>query len=714
MKRVSAFLAILGIIVLLFNVFSPIVYASTEIIKNKYTEDNYENIKNTELKDNNETSIKDENITEDENIVENENNTTENTIQNENIIEDNNKIEESNNETSSNTINEDYGIATLEADPSLGVEYRTHVQEDGWQDFVQNEEISGTSGRSLRLEGIEIKLINSDENLNIKYQVHAQNIGWQDWKTNGEMAGTSGQSLRLEAIRICLEDSDEYSIMYRVHVQTIGWQDWKTDGEMAGTSGQSLRLEAIQIKIIPKQKKGRLCIDTPKNGNTYYSESNITVQGWKMANATNSSIKVYIDNTEVNSDIITYYNRKDVTDAILDYGTATQNPKSGFKFNITTADLDSGNHILKIVLYSEKKELTTMSTAFVVDKDIHVQYRGHVQTIGWQGYVKDGEMAGTSGKSYRVEALNINLINATADAKILYRTHVQSVGWQDWKSNGEMAGTSGLGYRVEAIEIKLQNMEDYTVEYQVHVQDIGWTNWYIDGEMAGTFGKSKRIEAIRIRILPHYKRNLKGIDVSQFNGSINWGLVKKDNIDFAFLRVGYRGYGSKGNFANDSMFKINMQFAKASGIPVGVYFVTQAITDAEAIEEANWVIQRIKEYNIEYPVALDIENAKVEPGDTPRTKNLDTNTRTRLAKLFCETIQNAGYTPIIYTNVDWANNKLNMNEFTKYDTWIANYKYDATSKPNYNKAYAIWQYSDAGDVMGILGNVDLNISYKKY
>ena len=92
--------------------------------------------------------------------------------------------------------------------------------------------------------------------------------------------------------------------MYRVHVQNIGWQEWKTDGEIAGTSGQSLRLEAIQIKIVPKQKKARIYIDTPINGDIYYSSSNINVQGWKMANVSNSTIKAYIDDKEIEANSV--------------------------------------------------------------------------------------------------------------------------------------------------------------------------------------------------------------------------------------------------------------------------------------------------------------------------------------------------------------------------------------------------------------------------
>ena len=660
---------------LLLNVFSTIILADNELAENNYVANDID----VENKDNNETIddeneennniAEDDNIIEDNNIIENETVKKDNNVVDDKTLEDNNVVNEIEDvwENDNNTEN-DFSVLSS-TNSSLGIKYRTHVQNEGWQNYVQDEQIAGTSGKSLRLEAIDMQLVNSKQNINLKYQVHVQNIGWQEWKT---------------------------------------------DGEIAGTSGQSLRLEAIQIKIVPKQKKGRIYVDTPVNGNTYYSSSNISVQGWKMANVSNSTIKAYIDDKEIEANKITYYNRTDVTNSILDYGTATQNPKAGFKFNISSSNLSSGKHTIKIVAYSGSSILATNSVNFYVDKQLHVTYRSHVQNVGWQGYVKDGQMAGTSGKSYRVEALNINLINAPSNAKILYRTHVQNIGWQQWKSNGELTGTSGQSLRIEALQIKLENMDEYTVEYQVHIQDIGWSGWYIDGETAGTVGQGKRIEALRIRIVSKYKHNYNGIDVSAYNGTINWGNVKRSGIDFAMIRVGYRGYGKAGNFREDANFRTNIKAANQLDLPVGIYFVTQAITEAEAIEEANWVLDKIKGYNVKYPIAIDIEEPGLEsPFDIPRTQNLDKNTRTYLASVFCKTIQNAGYTPIIYTNLNWAYNYLNMTDLLQYDTWIARHR-DINLGPGYKWDYSMWQYSSTGTVNGILGNVDLNICYKKY
>lgn len=737
--------AIIMLFSILINIFSTVILASNENSTNKV---NLNNITTNEIKTNSTNTTNNTVKEENENKIENNeiNNTTTNNTTTNNTINNNATTNNTitNNTINNNTINNNTttqnGIkeekvednsnsiikeqATDEAVSnnllravSNGVQYKTHVQNIGWQNYFNNGNTAGTEGKSLRLEAINIKLTGEiASKVSIKYQVHVQNIGWQNWKQNDEMAGTQNQSLRLEAIKIKLDTSDDYSIKYRVHVQNIGWQEWKTDGETAGTEGQSLRLEAIQIMIIPKVKKSMITLDSAFDGTVYYSPTSIYVAGWKMANVSNTKIKAYIDNstTPIDDSLIKYKKRDDVIAAISGYGTSVENPKPGFEFSINATNISSGTHTIKIVLYTSNNEkLNELSTKIKIDRSLHVQYKSHVQNEGWQQYVLDGNTSGTENKSLRIEAIDIKLINAPSNAGITYRTHVQNEGWQNWKSNGQMAGTSGRSLRVEAIEIKLQNMNNYTVEYQVHIQNVGWSGWYIDGETAGTVGQSKRIEAIRIRIVPKYKRQYNGIDVSEFNYGINWALVKRAGVEFAMIRVGYRGYGAAGNFKEDANFKINIEAAKKVEMPVGVYFVTQATNKDEAIEEANWVIDKIKGYNLDYPVAIDIERS-TKPDGPGRADELDKETRTYLAKVFCQTMQAAGYKTIIYTNVDWATNKLDMSQLSEYDTWIASYKQNIESGPGYNGKYSIWQHSSTGKVDGILGNVDLNICYKKY
>ena len=128
-----------------------------------------------------------------------------------------------------------------------------------------------------------------------------------------------------------------------------------------------------------------------------------------------------------------------------------------------------------------------------------VTYRTHIQTYNWQNWRSDGQMAGVTGQSKRLEAIEIRL-NSSYSGNIQYRTHVQSYGWQNWKANGQMAGTSGQSKRLEAIEIRLSGeiANYYDVYYRTHIQSYGWLGWAKNGQPAGTAGQSKRLEAIEI------------------------------------------------------------------------------------------------------------------------------------------------------------------------------------------------------------------------
>lgn len=160
-----------------------------------------------------------------------------------------------------------YGIPFVATSSAFEVNtlYRTHVQNVGWQDYKSNGEMSGTSARALRLEGIEIKLEQQKYDLSVNYATHVENIGWQDWKTNGQMSGTSALGLRLEAIRIKLSgnDAQKFDIYYRVHAQNVGWMGWAKNGADAGTAGYGYRLEGIEIQVLPKDSPAPGSVENP-------------------------------------------------------------------------------------------------------------------------------------------------------------------------------------------------------------------------------------------------------------------------------------------------------------------------------------------------------------------------------------------------------------------------------------------------------------------
>ena len=194
-----------------------------------------------------------------------------------------------------------------------------------------------------------------------------------------------------------------------------------------------------------------------------------------------------------------------------------------------------------------------------------------------------------------------------------------------------------------------------------------------------------------------------GIDVSKHNGDIDWGAVKNSGVNFVIIRCGYRG-SSQGALIVDPKFAENIQGAQAAGLKVGVYFFTQAIDRAEAVEEASMVLELIKNYTITYPVFLDVEPSG------GRGDKLDKAARTDVIKAFCETIQQYGYSAGIYANKTWLTEKFDVGSLGAYKIWLAQY----ASVPTYTGRYNMWQYKCTGKVSGITGDVDLNMSFLGY
>lgn len=202
---------------------------------------------------------------------------------------------------------------------------------------------------------------------------------------------------------------------------------------------------------------------------------------------------------------------------------------------------------------------------------------------------------------------------------------------------------------------------------------------------------------------------IEGIDVSKYQSTIDWKAVAADGIDFAIIRLGFRGYSASGALVEDNYFRQNLEGAKAAGIDVGVYFFTQAITPTEAVEEANFVIETLQGTPLEMPVYIDIEDVAADKGRLDSAK-LSPELHTLNCDAFCSTIQNAGYQAGIYANMNWLNNKLLANFLeSKYPIWLANYKKQTT----YEGGYDMWQYTDIGTVAGINGNVDMNVLYSR-
>ncbi len=195
----------------------------------------------------------------------------------------------------------------------------------------------------------------------------------------------------------------------------------------------------------------------------------------------------------------------------------------------------------------------------------------------------------------------------------------------------------------------------------------------------------------------------KGIDVSEFNATINWKKVAKSGISFAFIRVGGR-YGVRATIYDDERFTENIKGAAKAGIKTGVYFFTQAITVKEAIQEANYTLEKVKDYQIDLPIVFDTEFMY-----NGRHNNLDKQARTKVARAFCERVRKAGYTPMIYASSTYLRDELDLTQLP-YDIWVAEW----TDTLSYQGPYRFWQYAADGQVDGITGNVDLDYMFGEY
>ena len=272
-------------------------------------------------------------------------------------------------------------------------------------------------------------------------------------------------------INMSLSNSNNYELKYRAYIDG-NWTKWISQGNDCGSKNTGI-IKDIQIKLV------------------YVSHiTSVTLN--------KSSLSLSKGNTETLQATI---NPSDTTDAkTLTWKSEDENiAKVDGNGNVTGVGTGTTNIT---VTTSNGKSATCKVT--VVRQTPSVNYSTHVQDIGWQGYVKDGSTAGTTGQSKRLEAIRIKLSNNTSyNGTIQYQTHIQDIGWQGWKANGQMAGTSGQSKRLEAIRIKLtgEMAKQYDIYYRVHSQEFGWLGWAKNGESAGTEGYSYRLEAIQIQLV---------------------------------------------------------------------------------------------------------------------------------------------------------------------------------------------------------------------
>lgn len=196
---------------------------------------------------------------------------------------------------------------------------------------------------------------------------------------------------------------------------------------------------------------------------------------------------------------------------------------------------------------------------------------------------------------------------------------------------------------------------------------------------------------------------MKGIDISSHQGEIDWKKVSGTNVEFAMIRAVYRGYES-GKLLEDGQFRTNIEEAHANGIKVGAYVFTQAVNKTEVDEEVSMLKGLLGAYDLEMPVVVDVERVS---GGEARLEQLGVTELTELIRYYVQCIEDAGYKPMIYFNLESALSMIELKEFEDIDKWFAVYDSDFY----YPYAYSMWQYKDTGSVDGIDGNVDFDLYF---
>ena len=436
------------------------------------------------------------------------------------------------------------------------VSYKTRVQDEGWQDWKKDGELSGTAGQSKQVEAIAIELRNSLIHGDIKYRTYTQNGGWQDWKSNGEISGSDDETTKIEAIAIELTDelSKSYDVYYRTHCQDYGWLGWAKNGEKAGSEGYSKRMEAIEIRLVKKGEK------TPETGgesfvvntstNLVSYKTYVEGQGWTndvtdggQSGTVGESKKLEGISLRLSSGI----------DGIVQYRTYTENDgwedwsengeingkpdgirrleaiqirltgKAAEKYDIYyrvhcqdygwlgwakngekagSEGYSRRMEAIEIQLVTKGQSMSGDGTASFAVNPNFIHYRTYVEKQGWTNYVTDGRQSGTVGESKKLESISLRL-SSDIDGSVQYRTYTENEGWEDWSENGEINGKPDGTRRLEAIQIRLTGKaaEKYDIYYRVHCQDYGWLGWAKNGEKAGSEGYSRRMEAIEVRLV---------------------------------------------------------------------------------------------------------------------------------------------------------------------------------------------------------------------
>lgn len=354
----------------------------------------------------------------------------------------------------------------------------------------------------------------------------------------------------------------------------------------------------------------------------------------------------------------------------------------------------------KSILISKTEIGSYKAESLIIDGQ---QYKGYIYETGTvdvtggsenvvtKFLVKDESETGQS-QSQSESSVGSGTVNSTSDA-------AKDSGEADKASESSTvsekeseADKTRQTYFLMEIEAQIETV------YADGWQNVNGKNYYFENSQAVTGWK--KIDGAQ------YYFNADGsqgsslvIDVSTYNGDIDWYSVKASGINYAIIRVGYRGYETA-NLVKDKRFDYNMSQATAAGIKVGAYIVTQAVNTSEAVEEASFIVSACSGYNVSLPLIIDVESAG---GGRGRGDKISTSERTAVINAFAQTVNSCGYSAMVYANKDWMENRINAGNIS-CNVWLAQYRSTCT----YTGPFAMWQFTDSSYVNGISGKVDMS------
>ncbi len=411
---------------------------------------------------------------------------------------------------------------------SGAVEYRAHVQNIGWQNWVSDGGTAGTTGQKKQIEAVQIRLTGSLQGkYDIYYRAHCADYGDLGWAKNGETAGTTGFEKSLQALTIVLvkkgsanapvqsarsyyEPTDKGRVTYQSHVQDIGWQTSVADGAKSGTTGQSKRMEALRIYLTnPKDANGKEI-----TGSVEYRAhvQDIGWQNWvsegKTAGTTGQSKRLEAVQIRLTGELAKQY------DVYYRVHSANIGDLGWAKNGETAGSIEYRKAVesvyIKVVKKGSQDAPTQSGRTYLDAANIgKLSNTVSVSGKGWQSAVGNKQTAGTTGQSRQIEALKLSIDTSAANAYsggIQYKAHIQDTGWSGMASNGNVVGNSGSGKRIEAVQISLTGeLAKYCdVYYRAHVQNYGWLGWAMNGQSAGTTDCSYRMEALQVTVVPKW------------------------------------------------------------------------------------------------------------------------------------------------------------------------------------------------------------------